>query len=37
LHAHPMEQMTAAASLILGGVLERHPRLRVGFMEAGCG
>lgn len=37
LHAHPMEQMTAAASLILGGVLERHPCLRVGFMEAGCG
>jgi uncharacterized protein len=37
LHAHPMEQMTAVASLILGGVLERHPRLRVGFMEAGCG
>jgi predicted TIM-barrel fold metal-dependent hydrolase len=37
LHAHPMEQMTAAASLILGGVLERHTRLRVGFMEAGCG
>src|SRR5262249_60210656 len=37
LHAHPMEQMTAAASLILGGVLERHPRLRVGFMEAGWG
>jgi predicted TIM-barrel fold metal-dependent hydrolase len=37
LHAHPFEQMTAAASLILGGVLERHPRLRVGFMEAGCG
>jgi len=36
LHAHPLEQMTAAASLILGGVLERHPRLRVGFMEAGC-
>src|SRR5215813_12985733 len=37
LHAHPMEQMTAAASLILGGVLELHPRLRVGFMESGCG
>jgi predicted TIM-barrel fold metal-dependent hydrolase len=36
LHAHPLEQMTAAASLILGGVLELHPRLRVGFMEAGC-
>lgn len=32
-----MEQMTAAASLILGGTLERHPQLRIGFMEAGCG
>ena len=24
-------------SLLEGGVLERHPRLRVGFLEAGCG
>ena len=35
LHAHPMEQMTAAASLILGGVLERHPRLRVRLHGSG--
>jgi len=27
----------AFASLLEGGVLERHPRLRVGFLEAGCG
>jgi uncharacterized protein len=39
LHAcsHPMEQMMACLALIEGGVLERHPRLRVGAMEAGCG
>ena len=35
--SHPLEQMTALLSLIEGGVLERHPRLRVGFLEAGCG
>ncbi|MBI4608257.1 MAG: amidohydrolase family protein [Candidatus Rokubacteria bacterium] len=34
---HPMEQMLAMLALIGGGVLERHPRLRVGFLEAGCG
>lgn len=39
MHAcsHPMEQMSALLSLIEGGVLERHPRLRVGLMESGCG
>lgn len=39
MHAcsHPMEQMMALLALIEGGVLERHPRLRVGFLEAGCG
>lgn len=39
LHAcsHPMEQMMAMLSLIEGGVLERHPKLRVGFLESGCG
>ncbi|WP_437596015.1 amidohydrolase family protein [Sorangium sp. So ce590] len=39
LHAcsHPMEQMMALLALIEGGVLERHPRLRVAFLEAGCG
>lgn len=34
---HPLEQMLAMLALIGGGVLERHPRLRVGFLEAGCG
>jgi predicted TIM-barrel fold metal-dependent hydrolase len=39
LHAcsHPMEQMMAFLALLEGGVLERHPELRVGFLEAGCG
>lgn len=35
--SHPMEMMMAFASLLEGGVLERHPNLRVGFLEAGCG
>lgn len=34
--SHPFEQMMAAMALICGGVLERFPDLRVGFMEAGC-
>jgi predicted TIM-barrel fold metal-dependent hydrolase len=39
MHAcsHPMEQMMALLALIEGGVLERHPRLRVAFLESGCG
>lgn len=39
LHAcsHPMEQMMALLALIEAGVLERHPALRVAFLEAGCG
>jgi predicted TIM-barrel fold metal-dependent hydrolase len=32
---HPMEQQMALLSLIGQGVLERHPRLRVAFMESG--
>ncbi|MEJ6486816.1 amidohydrolase family protein [Nostoc punctiforme UO1] len=35
--SHPMEQMMAMLALIEGGVLERHPQLRVGFLESGCG
>jgi predicted TIM-barrel fold metal-dependent hydrolase len=35
--SHPFEQQLACLSLIAGGVLERFPRLRVAFMEAGCG
>jgi predicted TIM-barrel fold metal-dependent hydrolase len=35
--SHPLEQMTAAVALLLGGVLERHPSLRVAFLESGTG
>ncbi|MGE0383168.1 MAG: amidohydrolase family protein [Gammaproteobacteria bacterium] len=33
---HPMEQQLAMLSLIVRGVLERHPRLRVAFLESGA-
>lgn len=35
--SHPMEQMSAMASLMLEGALERHPDLRVAFLESGTG
>ena len=35
--SHPMEQMMALLALIEGGVLERHPELKVAFLESGCG
>jgi predicted TIM-barrel fold metal-dependent hydrolase len=35
--SHPMEQMMALLAFIEGGVLERHPGLRVAALEAGCG
>ncbi len=35
--SHPMEQMMAFLALLEGGVLERHPTLKVAFLEAGCG
>jgi hypothetical protein len=31
----PFDQMTAMTALVSGGVLDRHPRLRVAFLEAG--
>jgi uncharacterized protein len=34
---HPFEQMAAALDVIAGGVLERHPTLRVAFLESGLG
>jgi predicted TIM-barrel fold metal-dependent hydrolase len=34
---HPMEMMLATISMIGGGVLERHPNLRVAFLEGNCG
>ena len=33
---HPMELMLDLAGVICGGVLERHPKLRVGFLEGNC-
>ena len=34
--AHPLEQMLGSESIVVGGVLERHPKLRVAFLECGC-
>jgi uncharacterized protein len=35
LCSHPMEQMAALGSLVLDGALQRHPQLRVAFLESG--
>ena len=35
--SHVPEQIAAVTAVVLGGVFERFQRLRVGFMEAGCG
>src|SRR5439155_19698294 len=35
--SHTVEMMLAQVSLIWHGVFERHPNLRVGFMESGGG
>jgi len=35
--SHPLEQMTAAVAILLGGVCERHPSMRVAFLESGTG
>ena len=34
--AQPMEQMLGLVSICAGGVLARHPQLRVAFLEANC-
>ncbi|HXY93148.1 MAG TPA: amidohydrolase family protein [Acidimicrobiia bacterium] len=34
---HPVGAMLAVTSFTVGGILHRHPELRVGFMEAGTG
>jgi uncharacterized protein len=36
VYCHPVEQMLAVGSFCLGGILERHPRLRVAFLEGNC-
>jgi predicted TIM-barrel fold metal-dependent hydrolase len=35
--SHPFAQMIQCTSMVLGGALERFPRLRVAYMEAGSG
>lgn len=35
--SHPMEQMAALLSMFAGGAFERHPDLRVAFLESGTG
>jgi predicted TIM-barrel fold metal-dependent hydrolase len=34
--SHPMEAMLAMGAMICGGVLQRFPRLRAGFLEGTC-
>jgi predicted TIM-barrel fold metal-dependent hydrolase len=34
---HPFEQQSACLDIICGGVLARHPKLKVGFFESGVG
>lgn len=34
---HPIAQMVQLTSMVLGGVFERFPRLRVAYLEAGTG
>jgi predicted TIM-barrel fold metal-dependent hydrolase len=35
--AFPLELMTAMGAMLIGGVCERFPDLRVGFLEGNCG
>ena len=35
--SHPFSQMIQLTSIVLNGVLERFPRLRIAFMESGAG
>ena len=37
ISTHPMEQMLACMDIIMGGVMERFPKLRFAFLEAQCG
>jgi predicted TIM-barrel fold metal-dependent hydrolase len=37
VYAQPFEQMLALGSFCAGGILARHPKLRVAFLEANCG
>ena len=36
IYSQPFEQMMGMGSFIGGGILEKHPELRVAFLEANC-
>jgi len=36
IYAQPFEQMMGLGSFVAGGILERHPKLKVAFLEANC-
>lgn len=36
-YAFPLEQMQAIGQITWGGVCERHPKLRIAFLEGNCG
>lgn len=36
VYAQPFEQMLGLGSFVAGGILERHPTLKVAFLEANC-
>ncbi len=36
VYAQPFEQMLGLGSFVAAGILERHPRLKVAFLEANC-
>src|ERR1044072_4129923 len=36
VYAQPFEQMMGMGAFLGGGILERHPKLRVAFLEANC-
>jgi len=37
LLSHVPEQIKAVTAIVIGGVFERFPDLKIGFLEAGCG
>lgn len=37
IFGHPFEQMIALTTIICGGIVEMFPKLKFGFLEAGCG
>ena len=37
IFGHRNQMQAALAACVFGGVFDRHPKLRMGFLEAGCG